>query len=404
MSAKGSNLSEARLQIEPATANRLSMALLAVGVAGLGASAYAIFAGADKLTALTSYLVAFMFVATIGLGCMFFALLQHLVGARWSVAIRRVAENFGAPLWLLIPLFIPLALNVSTLYSKWAGPTPMEEVIKAKGAYLNLSFFFIRAAVYLVAWTVLGYVVHKRSVELDQSGDPRLIVKLRRMAPPGVLVFGFTLTFAGFDWLMSLDPTWASTMFGVYVFAGTFLSGMATIALTARVLHGRGYLHGVVNEEHFHDIGKFIFGFIVFWAYIAFSQFFLIWYANIPEETLWYRRHWTYEDQDWSAVGWALIALQFVVPFFAILSRNAKRTAAIMLPVVALLVGMHYVDLFWVVMPLFRKVASFEWTDAAALCGVGGVYMALVVRQFGAAPLVPVKDPFLTDSLEYDNG
>mgnify|MGYP000311221556 CR=1 FL=1 len=406
MSAKGSNLSEARLRIEPATANGLSMALLGLGVVGLGASAYAIFtsAGADKLTALTSYLVAFMYVATIGVGCMFFAMLQHLVGARWSVAIRRIAENFGAPLWVLIPLFIPLAVNIPTLYSEWAGPTPLAEVVEAKGSYLNLNFFYIRAAIYLVAWAALGYVVHKRSVQLDESGDPGLVVKLRRMAPPGVLVFGITLTFAGFDWLMSLDPKWASTMFGVYVFAGTFLSGMAMIALTGRILHGRGYLRGVVNEEHFHDLGKMIFGFIVFWAYIAFSQFFLIWYANIPEETLWFRKHWTYEDQDWSTVGWALIGLQFLFPFFAILSRHAKRNAAIMLPIAALLVGMHYVDLFWVVMPLFRKVASIEWTDAAALVGMAGVYMGLVVRHFGAAPLIPVKDPFLPDSLEYDNG
>jgi hypothetical protein len=320
------------------------------------------------------------------------------------VAIRRIAENFGAPLWLLIPLFIPIALNVPILFHEWAGPGPLEEIVKAKVAYLNQPFFFIRAAFYLVSWAVLGYVVYKRSVELDKDGDPNLVLRLRRMAPPGVLVFGVTLTFAGFDWLMSLDPTWASTMFGVYTFAGTFLSALSTVALTGRLLHQFGYLKGVVNEEHFHDIGKFMFGFIVFWAYIAFSQFFLIWYANIPEETLWFRKHWTYEDHDWSTVGWALIGLQFLLPFFAILSRHAKRNAAIMIPVAALLIVMHYVDLFWVVMPLFRKVASFEWTDAAALCGVAGIYLGLVVRTFGAAPLVPVKDPFLPDSLEYDNG
>ena len=143
MSAQGSNLSEARLQIAPADANRVSMALLALGVAGLGASGYAIFAGGDKLTALTSYLVAFMFVATVGVGCMFFAMLQHLVGARWSVAIRRIAENFGAPLWLLIPLFLPIALNIPTLFHEWAGSGPMEEVVKAKVAYLNLSLIHI---------------------------------------------------------------------------------------------------------------------------------------------------------------------------------------------------------------------------------------------------------------------
>ena len=403
MSAKGSNLAQARLQIAPADANRVSMALLGVGVIGLLAAGYAVFATPDKLTALTSYLVAFFYVATVGLGCMFFALLQHLVGARWSVPLRRIAENFGAPLWILIPLFIPLALNVTTLY-EWAGPGPLEAVVKAKLGYLNVTFFYIRAAIYLVAWALLGYYFYKRSVDLDKSGDPNMLIKLRRMAPPGVIVFGATLTFAGFDWLMSLDPTWASTMFGVYVFAGTFLVGLCTVALTGRILQSRGYLEGVLNEEHFHDIGKLMFGFIVFWAYIAFSQFFLIWYANIPDETLWYRKHWTYEDHDWSMVGWALIALHFLLPFFAILSRHAKRNAAIMIPVAALLIAMQYVDLFWVVMPLFRKTASFAWTDAAALVGMVGIYLGLVMRRFGASPLIPVKDPFLPDSLEYDNG
>ena len=160
MSAKDSNLSQARLQIAPADANRVSMVLFAVGILGLAGAGYGIFASGEKLTALTSYLVAFMFAATMGLGCMFFALLQHLVGARWSVPLRRIAENFGAPLWILIPLFIPLAINVPTLYHEWAGTGPMEEVVKAKLSYLNLNFFLIRAAVYLTAWAVLGHLFY----------------------------------------------------------------------------------------------------------------------------------------------------------------------------------------------------------------------------------------------------
>jgi hypothetical protein len=404
MSANGSNLSAARIQIAPADANRVSVALLVLGLAGLGAAGYAIFAGGDKLTALTSYLVAFMFVATIGVGCMFFAILQHVVNARWSTAIRRISENFGAPLWLLIPLFIPLAVNIPTLYAGWAGPGPHEHDVVVKAAYLNPNAWLIRAAAYLVVWALLGWYFYSRSVELDKSGDARLIVKLRTLGPPSVVLFALSLTFAGFDWVMSLDPTWASTMFGVYIFAGAFLGGMSAVALAGRILQSRGYVRGVVNEEHYHDLGKLIFGFIVFWTYIAFSQFFLIWYANIPEETLWFRKHWTYEAQDWSTVGWALVFLHFVVPFFALLSRHAKRNAVSMVAVVSLLIVMHYVDLFWVVMPLFRKVASFEWTDAAALVGIGGVFMSAVVRRFGATPLIPVKDPFLTDSLEYDNG
>lgn len=406
MSAIDSKLSDARLQIKPADANRLSIVFGLLGVLGIGATGLGLLGAETRLATLTSYLVAFVFVATIAVGGMFFAMLQHLVGARWSVPLRRIAENFGAPLWLILLLFIPIAVNVPTLFHEWAGGHELEAIVAAKTAYLNVPFFLARSVTYLVAWAVLGFLVYRYSVQLDQTGDPNLVRKLRRMAPPGVLIFGITLSFAGFDWLMSLDPTWASTMFGVYTFAGSMISSLCAIALSARILQSRGYLKGILNEEHFHDIGKLMLGFTVFWAYIAFSQYFLIWYANIPEETIWFRKHWTYADMgsDWSTVTMSLVFLHFVIPFFANLSRHAKRNATAMTLIASLLIVMHYVDVFWIVMPLFRKTASFIWSDATALCGIAGLYMAALLRRFGAAPLIPIKDPFLQDSLEYDNG
>jgi glucan phosphoethanolaminetransferase (alkaline phosphatase superfamily) len=248
---------------------------------------------------------------------------------------------------------------------------------------------------------VLGTIFYRRSLELDRTGDPQLILGMRKLAAPGVLLFGVTLSFAGFDWMMSLDPTWASTMFGVYTFAGTMLSTLATIILCAQVAQRSGYLKDVINTEHYHDLGKLMFGFIVFWAYIAFSQFFLIWYANLPEETHWFRLHW---ESGWSSVTVPLIFLHFVIPFFSVLSRFAKRNRTIMLLVPILLVGMHYVDLFWIIVPLKRSEPQLHLRDLTALIGLAGIVLGAVMNRMGASPLIPIKDPMLKAALEYDNG
>jgi hypothetical protein len=400
MSATDQILADARLQVPQSAANRWAAIFGAIGLVGLGVTALGFFNEAEKADTLLSYLVAFVFLATISVGGLFFAMLQHLVGARWSVTVRRLAENFGAILPLVALLFIPIALGIKTLYP-WASGEPLEEAVAAKAGYLNVEFFLGRAIFYLLTWAILGTVFYRRSLKLDESGDPQLILGMRKLAAPGILLFGVTLSFAGFDWMMSLDPTWASTMFGVYTFAGTMLSTLATIILAAQFAQRAGYLKDVVNVEHYHDLGKLLFGFIVFWAYIAFSQFFLIWYANLPEETHWFRLHW---ENGWSTLTVALIFLHFVIPFFAVLSRFAKRNRTIMMIVPLLLVGMHYVDLFWLVMPLKRSEPQLHLRDLTALIGMAGIGLAAVMNRMGASPLIPVKDPLLSAALEYDNG
>jgi hypothetical protein len=282
----------------------------------------------------------------------------------------------------------------------WDSGGPLPADVQAKVAYLNSEFFLIRAAGYLLVWAILGIVVYSRSRAVDRTGDPKIVLGMRKLAAPGILLFAVTLTFAGFDWFMSADPTWASTMFGVYIFAGTVLSTFAAIILTGILLQRAGYLKGVINKEHYHDLGKFTFGFIVFWAYIAFSQFFLIWYANIPEETHWYRLHW---DNGWSTVTLALLFLHFVIPFFTILSRYPKRNPTVMMGVTLLLLVMHYVDLFWIIVPLKRPEMQIHFRDITAIIGMIGIGLAVVFNRMGAAPLIPIKDPLLKQSLEYDN-
>ncbi len=400
MSANPSILADARLEMPRANANRLAAVFGVIGVLGLGATAVGFLNDAERADSLMSYLVAFMFLATIGVGGMFFALLQYLVGAFWSVPIRRIAENMGAILPLVAILFLPLAWGVHTLYP-WASGEHLEAAVAAKAGYLNYNFFMIRAVFYLLTWAILGTVVYRRSRSIDSTGDAMTVLGLRKLSAPGVILFGITITFAGFDWMMSLDPTWASTMFGVYTFAGTILSTLATIAIVALFLQRAGYLKDVINAEHYHDLGKLMFGFIVFWAYIAFSQFFLIWYANLPEETHWYRLHW---EGGWSTLTVALIFLHFLIPFFAILSRHAKRNTAVMTVIAGLLIVMHYVDLFWQVMPVLHAGGfQISWMDPAAFAAVGATYGLVFWNGLRKKPMVPVGDPRLEQCLAFHN-
>jgi hypothetical protein len=399
MSATERILADARLEMPSSNANRLAAIFGVIGALGLIATGLGFLNETERADALLSYLVAYMFLATLAVGGIFFTLLQYLVGAFWSVTVRRLAENMAAIAPLLVVLFLPIIWGMKDLYP-WAASGPLPADIQVKAAYLNTEFFLVRAAFYLLTWAVLGLLVYRRSVAVDKTGDPQIVLGMRKLSAPGILLFAISLTFAGFDWFMSTDPTWYSTMFGVYIFAGTILSTLAGIVLSAILLQRSGYLRGVVNAEHYHDLGKLMFGFIVFWAYISFSQFFLIWYANLPEETHWYRLHW---EGGWHTVTLALVFLHFVIPFFTILSRYPKRNTAVMMVVSLVLLAMHYVDLFWIVVPVKRAEVSVHFRDITALVGMLGVGLAVLFNRMGAAPLIPVKDPLLKASLEYEN-
>ena len=409
MSAMHTDLSAARLQIPAGVANRWSMIFGGIGLLGLAATVSGFFSESTRTEALSAYLVAFFYVLTLGVGAMFFAALQHLVGARWSVVPRRIAENYGAFTPWIALLFIPIAVFAKDILP-WMNiegiknpeyKTAVALAMESKTWYLTVPFFYGRAAFYLLFWAFAGLYYYRNSVSVDSTGDAHTILKLRKSAPVVVILFGLTLSFASFDWLMGVDPTWATTMFGVYAFAGTMLSTLALVTGTARTLHGYGYMEGVINDEHYHDLGKLMFGFTVFWAYIAYSMFMLIWYANLPEETVWYRKHW---ENGWSTLTWTLILLHFLVPFFGLMARNAKRHPVILKAIAYLLVVMHWVDLFWLVTPLVREHMAFTWYDFAAVLGTAGLFFGVAARTFGKAALVPIKDPYLADSMGYDNG
>lgn len=278
--------------------------------------------------------------------------------------------------------------------------------IEGKRAYLNVGFFIIRFFLYFGVWIALGLWYLHTSTRQDATSDPGLTNKMEGMAPLAVLLFAITLTFAAFDLLMSLDPVWYSTIFGVYFFAGAFGGAIATLILTTMFLQNRGFLNAV-NVEHFHDLGKLQFAFVFFWGYIAFSQFMLIWYANLPETTYWYayRGVSTYPGatNGWTWVTLALLFCNLLIPFAGLLSRHVKRNRKALAFWAVWLLVMHWVDLWWLVMPQLSDKVTFGLVEIGCTVGLVGLFLAGAVRVAAKHSLVPVGDPRLGASLGHEN-
>jgi hypothetical protein len=350
-----------------------------------------------------SYLTGFMFVITIGFGGLALTMLQHVTKAGWSVGVRRQMEWMAGILPLMLILFIPIALNAKSIWHLWAQPnihTPGWEFIARKLSFLNLNFFFIRVGIYFAVWTGLSLIFRLRSLAQDKSGDPELTMSMQWWAPPGFYLWFFSVTFASFDWVMSLMPTWYSTIFGVYIIAGSTTSALASLAIMTLAIQKAGLGGTVSTVEHRHDIGKLLFGFTVFWAYIAFSQFFLIWYANIPEETIFYKIRW---GNSWEPISYSLVFGHFWIPFFILLSRHVKRHPFGLALGATILLVMHYVDMYWLVMPNFDKELHFSWIDLAGLLGPLGTLLTWLAWRASKDPIYPVNDPRLGEAAQLVN-
>jgi hypothetical protein len=374
----------------------------AVGVVGLAAAAgVAVASGGGVGRFLEAYLVAFCFFLTISLGGLFFVLLQHLTRAGWSVAVRRLAEGLASNLPLLAVLALPLVAGLHHLYH-WshAEVVAADPLLAAKSGYLSPVFFIARLAGYFAIWIALARFLVARSTSQDSSGDPDLTRRMERLSAPGMVLFALSLNFASFDLLMSLDPHWFSTIFGVYVFAGCVVASVASLILIAVWLQARGRLAFTVTVEHYHDLGKLLFAFVVFWAYIAFSQYMLIWYANLPEETGWYLRR---QSGGWAGLGLALLFGHFLLPFVALLPRYLKRRPQLLAVAAGWLLLMHWLDLNWLVMPEFSATLRLGVVDLLCLVGLGGLYLAGLARALGRHALLPERDPRLGESLAFEN-
>jgi hypothetical protein len=349
-----------------------------------------------------SWLTAYLYFLSIALGALFFLLCLFVCRAGWAVATRRVIENVMATLPIFALLFLPIWIGRHELYS-WTDPAEVEKnpLLKGKSGYLNETFFAIRAIFYFISWGGMAAYFSARSQKQDETGDEGITRRLQAVAAPGIIVFSLTLTMAAVDWMMSLDPEWYSTMFGVYYFAGSILAAFAFVVVAIAFIQARGRLVGVVTVEHLHDFGKLLFAFTVFWTYIAFCQYFLIWYGNIPEETSYFMNR---SLGSWPAIGKALIVGHFVIPFFFLMPRAMKRSQALLVAGASWLLAMHFMDLYWCVMPVhLREGARFGAMDAATMLAVGGFFIAVFGWVSSRRSLVPVRDPRLRESLSFEN-
>jgi len=371
-------------------------AFFGVGIVGLIASGVGYFLNADQF--FFSYLTSFAFYTSFALASLILVMIHHITKSSWGAVIRRIPESLFAKFWIWALFFIPVILGMSNLYS-WTNTEYVmnDPILAGKTPYLNEPFFIIRQFIYFGIWSFLGYKLHKTSVKMDRTRDWGLTALLRKFSAPGILLFALTIAFASFDWLMSLDAHWFSTMFGVYYFAMSFQALFPFIILMVFWMNSNGMLTNIIKKAHIYDLGAWFFGFTVFYAYIAFSQFLLIYYANIPEETLWYYHRL---EGSWETITYMLLFGRFVIPFVLLLNRESKHNELLLKITAVLILVMHFIEIHWIVMPtLHHHGLAISWLDIATLIGLGGIFMGIFFQTFKNNNMVPVNDPNLPDSL-----
>ena len=368
----------------------------------LGVAVCAILGPGNPKQFYFSWLVSFLFFLTLALGALFFVLIQYAAQGGWGIVLRRIGETVFAMLPVMAILFVPVLFGLHALYS-WTVPGAAEQdaLLHWKSPYLNVPFFLIRAGLFFLIWSVIALTYYRGSRGQDGTGDPAVSARLRRFAGPALIVLALTQSFAAIDWIMSLTPHWYSTIFGVYFFAGSFVGFIALLSVVSVAMRGAGLLDTLISAEHLHDVGKFLFAFTAFWAYIGFSQFFLIWYGNLPEETIWYKARM---EGSWLTVSLLLMAGHFVAPFLYLMGRTVKRKGTTLAIGGAWLLFMHFVDLYWQVMPtLHPEGLRPSVLDVAAFMAVGGCFLAAAGWLIRRQALVPVRDPRLAESLAFEN-
>ena len=345
-----------------------------------------------------AYLVAYTFWLGVALGSMALLMVQHLSGGAWGIVIRRPLEAATSTIPAMAVLFVPIALGMHSLY-EWTHEGALNDpMIAAKAAYLNTPFFLARALFYFVVWTAMSQLLLKWSREQDQTGDPAYAKKLSVLSGGGLVVYALTVNFSITDWLMSVNPHWFSTMWGPLFMVG---QGLAALALTINVLvllMGSAPMDRVLNASHFHDLGKLLFAFLMLWAYLTFSQFLIVYSANLAEEV----PHYLVRSQGgYQYVTIALIFLHFIVPYSLLLSRDVKRGITRLRLIAAWLIVMRIVDYYWQVVPEFRENLSVSVVDLALPIALGGIFLTLYAMRLKSQSLLPVQDEGLERALTH---
>ena len=348
-----------------------------------------------------SYLWAYVYVLGIAVGCLAWLMVQYCTGGAWGVAVRRTAEAAARTLPLLAVLFIPIAIGHSSLYP-WANAAMVKAapILQHKQPFLNLPFWLVRAAVILGGWIFLGWYLNRWSRVEDREGPRQAHRKMSRISGPGLIFWAFATTFMSIDWVMSLNPGWFSTMFGLLFMAGQGLSGMSFLIIVLVFLSYRRPLSDVLTPRHLHDIGKLMFANVIFFAYLAFSQFLIIWAGNLPDEIPWYLERLR---GGWQYLGLALVFGHFALPFSLLLSRELKRRLKPLVSIAIFVLVMRMVDVYWMVIPDATRggALSPSWIDLAAVAGLGGIWLTWFLTQLEQRPLIPVNDPNIVEALEH---
>jgi hypothetical protein len=346
-----------------------------------------------------AYLIGFIFWIGVTLGCLALLMLQHLTGGAWGLVIRRVLEAASRTLPLMVVLFLPVVLGLHQIYP-WTDAAIMSKssALQDKAAhYLNPSFFTLRAAVYFAIWSLLAIFLNWFSLEQDRTADQKFGKRMRVISGPGLGLFILTVTFASVDWVMSLDPAWYSTIYGLIFVASWSLSALAFTILAMAWLQQREPMNAVMRPWHFHDLGNLMLALVMLWTYFAFSQYLIIWSGNLPEETTWYvaRKH-----GGWGAIAIGIVILQFAFPFLSLLSRAAKRSSQKLALLAVLILAMRIVDVIWLIEPTFnREHFHLSWMDIVAPIAMGGLWLATFAWQLQKRALIPVNDPQLEEAL-----
>jgi hypothetical protein len=376
------------------SAGRVLWGLTALGAAG--AAATYVWAGPQRFW--TNWLWVLLLLTTVGLGCLFIVALERVVGAVWSVPVRRVPERLSSLLLAALPMAIALLTALPVLYP-WTDPEVLEKshFVSGKAVWLNIPFFSIRLLLCCALWGLSWWLLVRGSLRQDRTRDPAFSLRARKLSGAFLFVFAITVTLVAFDWVSSLEPEWYSDIFGVYLFAGTFLAGLAATALGVLHLRDRGRLPGV-KSDHLYNLGGLMFAFTVFWSYIAFAQYMLMWYANMPEEIFWYQAR---VDGPWRPVILLLAGLHFVLPFFVLVARDAKASPRALRRMAVVILGAHALDLYWLVFPTLRRGVLFSWPEVSFALLALGVGLLVARRAMRAGEDMPAGDPLLPQGLEF---
>jgi len=345
-----------------------------------------------------SYLMAYMFVLGLTLGSLALAMVHQLSGGAWGVVIRRPAGAATRVLPIVTVLFLPIVLGMHDLY-EWTHEDVVarDPILAGKQVYLNTTFFLARAALYFAGWNAVSYFLNRWSLEQDRTGNPRLARRMQRLSGGGLLVYGLFVTFASFDWLMSLAPHWFSTIYGVLIMGGQALTAMAFLIVVLVWLSRRPPLRDIVAPSHFHDLANLMLAFVMLWAYFSFSQYLIIWSGNLPEEITWYLHRM---QTGWRGVAVALVVFHFAVPFALLLSRRIKRAANTLLAVALAILVARLIDLFWLIAPEFHQDGLVvSWMDVVVPVTLVSIWLAAFVWQLRGRAVLPVYDPQFEEAL-----